>query len=98
MPDSLLRQKLTTLGFGSCIVGDSINGSCSLVANATSLDVSAYNISELTGIEAFSSLNKLICNNNNVASFTINTLPQSLDTLIAKGSYYSHRHLSSLQP
>ena len=96
MPDSLLRQKLTTLGFGSCIIGDSINGSCSIVANATYLDVSNYNISELTGIEAFSSLKKLNCSLNNASSFTINALPQSLDTLIANGSYFGHMHISSV--
>jgi uncharacterized repeat protein (TIGR01451 family) len=85
MPDSMLKIKLTNLGYAACIVGDSINSTCSLVANATYLDVSNYNILSLQGIEAFSALNKLICSTN--SNLVITSLPPALDTLIAEGCY-----------
>ena len=55
IPDVNFRTKLINLGYGSCITGDSINSACPLVANATNLNVSNANISNLQGIQAFGS-------------------------------------------
>lgn len=85
MPDSMLRNKLTSLGYGSCISGDSIDSSCPILPNLTYLDISRYQVHSLKGIDVFSSLRKIVCINdywtigNNIA---IPALPASLDTLI----------------
>ena len=81
IPDSNFRVKLTSLGYGACITGDSINSSCSPVNSATVLHISYSSITDLQGIQAFTSLNYLDCRGNN--SVNIPTLPSTLDTLDA---------------
>jgi uncharacterized repeat protein (TIGR01451 family) len=79
MPDSMLRVKLTNSGFGSCIIGDSINSTCSSVVNTTYLDITTSQISNLQGIEAFVNLTYLNCGNNYFNTFP--TLPINLTHL-----------------
>jgi len=79
IPDTNFRTTLMALGYGSCITGDSINASCPMVANATTLDVSSYGISNLQGIQAFTSLTDLTCTFNNVT--TLPSLPNTVTTL-----------------
>ncbi len=52
IPDSQFKAFLTQT-FPSCMVGDSIDGSCSQVINTTYIDVSNLYISDLTGIIVF---------------------------------------------
>ena len=62
IPDTNFEQALITLGIDSGLIDGTV-----LTANisgVTSLNVSNKNISNLTGIEAFSSLQTLNCNNN----------------------------------
>jgi len=68
IPDSMFKVILTGLGFGSCIIGDSIDSSCPSVANRTLLDVSNFNIHDLQGIQAFGNLRSLSCNDNQLAN------------------------------
>ncbi len=60
MPDFNLRFRLTNLGYGSCLVPDSIDASC-LGPSDDSLDLSASGIISLEGIQAFQSLTYLNC-------------------------------------
>jgi hypothetical protein len=79
MPDSLLRHELTGLGYGTCITGDSINSICQPVNSATSINLINPDIRSLKGIEAFVSLQELICTSINVLH--ISELPLSLTDL-----------------
>lgn len=84
MPDSMLRVKLTNLGFGSCIIGDSINSTCSSVVSATSLSIYNSQIFDLQGIEAFVNLTELDCGRNYFTSFP--ALPVNLRGLNCENS------------
>src|SRR5690349_8595917 len=64
LPDTNFRNKLINLGYGVCIIGDSIDSSCPQVANTTSLNVSSFNIHDLQGVQAFGLLTYLNCNGN----------------------------------
>lgn len=75
-PDSMFRTKLIDLGYESVIVGDSINSSDSIVLNTLTLHVGNSNISSLEGISAFSNLQHLYCEDNNLISLP--SLPLSL--------------------
>jgi len=82
MPDSILRQRLSFLGFGSCIVGDSIDPTCTTIPNLKNFDFSDYGIHSLEGLEVFTSLTKLYCKNQLQSNLKILEFPPSLDTLI----------------
>src|SRR5688500_16896670 len=79
IPDPGFRGRLTTLGYGSAITVDSIDSSVPLVAHAFSLTLSAAFITNLQGIQAFTSLRKLVCSNNQLLS--IPAVPFTLDSL-----------------
>ena len=76
MPDSFLRVKLTNIGFGTCIVGDSIDSSCPLLSGTNSLNISNASITNLQGIEVFTSLTVFLCYKNSIDSLP--PLPLSL--------------------
>ncbi len=76
--DSMFRVKLTNLGFGTCMVGDSIDSSCPAVQSTTSLTISSGNISSIVGIEAFVNLQSLDCSVN-----LLTTLPPLVDSLMS---------------
>ena len=71
VPDDNFEQELINLGYDS-IIDDYV-----LTSNINfldSLNLSALNISDLTGIEDFISLTHLWCNNNQLTSLNINNL------------------------
>ncbi len=80
IPDTNFRAYLQAW-FPGCMnaTGDSLDGSSPAVFYALDVSVSNSNISTLTGIQAFKNLNKLICNNNQLASLP--SLPSSLTRL-----------------
>ncbi|MFN0187167.1 MAG: T9SS type A sorting domain-containing protein [Bacteroidia bacterium] len=63
IPDSAFRVYLNQ-NFGVCMVGDSINPSCTNLNFQSFIDVSNKGITDLTGIEYFLNLRYLNCNNN----------------------------------
>ena len=76
MPDTNFRNALISQGFGSCISGNYIDSTCTLVNNCLKLSLYNSNISDLTGIEAFHNLTNLNCRYNNIVNFSI--LPSGL--------------------
>jgi Leucine-rich repeat (LRR) protein len=90
IPDPNFVTKLQQL-FPTCMNGNQMDTTCAGIVNATTLNVSYQNISNLTGLEYFVNLNSLICKNNQLISLP--TLPNSIDTLIC-----SYNNLSSLPP
>lgn len=89
LPDTNFRNALINKGFGSCITGDSIDASCSLVINASSLDVTFKGIVNLTGVSVFINLYSLTCSHNNLSFLP--TLPASVTNL-----YCDYNQLNSL--
>jgi uncharacterized repeat protein (TIGR01451 family) len=80
IPDLKFRAYLQ-VNFAGCMnaTGDSLEGSCPAVLNATTVDVRAQNISNLNGIQVFQNLKNLYCQANQLTSLP--TLPFSLSTL-----------------
>lgn len=68
IPDANFEQKLVALGIDNAVNGSVLTAS---VAAVTDLDVSASNISSLTGIEAFTSLTYLNCGDNHLTSLNV---------------------------
>lgn len=71
IPDANFKAKLIALGVDMNSDGE-IQYSEALVP--TSLDVSASNIGDLTGIEAFTNLQSLVCHSNHISIFPISNL------------------------
>ncbi len=61
IPDSNFEKALIDLGYDNVIDGKVLNSNISSVVN---LDVSSKNISDMTGIQAFTSLQSLQCSSN----------------------------------
>ncbi len=59
IPDPVLVQSLLNRGYGSCMSGNSIDSTCSLVGNTTYLAFFSEAIADFTGIEAFVNLRNL---------------------------------------
>ncbi len=70
VPDSSFRNKLIYLNYTSCLnaTHDSINSQCGVVQNTTVLNLANSNIHSLQGIQAFSNLAYLECQNNQLDS------------------------------
>jgi hypothetical protein len=88
LPDTNFRNALINLGYGGCIVSDSIDVSCLGPAD-TLLDVSLNNIHSLEGVQAFSPLLFLECSDNQLTYIPL--LPPSLTVF-----YCSDNQLTSL--
>jgi|GEM_PF-5858507 len=86
IPDANFENKLISLGYGSCISNDSIDSTCPLVANATSLDISNSNIHDLGGILAFTSLDTLVSEFNLLYNAGNIILPSTLTWLDIQGA------------
>jgi uncharacterized repeat protein (TIGR01451 family) len=86
IPDAAFRNKLTSLGYGSCIVGDSIDSTCPAVVSTISLDISVASIYNLQGIQAFYNLDSLDCIYNHLNN-TLPFLPSSLTYLKCYANY-----------
>ncbi|ESU21124.1 hypothetical protein FEDK69T_26810 [Flavobacterium enshiense DK69] len=68
IPDANFEQKLVALGIDNVVNGSVLTASAAAV---TDLDVSASNISNLTGIEAFTSLTYLNCGDNHLSNLNV---------------------------
>lgn len=83
IPDANFVTKLTQL-FPSCMNGNQMDTTCAAVVNATRINLTASNVSDLTGIQYFDNLNFLNFQGNQVSFFP--TLPPLIDTLIASSN------------
>ncbi|MFV8341473.1 T9SS type A sorting domain-containing protein [Flavobacterium sp. XS2P39] len=79
IPDVNFENKLIALGIDT----DGLNGKITIsnIANITSLDLSNFGISNLSGIEQFTSLETLICSGNSLSTINVfnNTALKYLD-------------------
>ena len=57
--------------YPTCMNGNQMNTSCSAITTATQIDCSSQNISDLTGLEYFTSLVYLHCDNNQLSDFIL---------------------------
>ncbi|RZJ30914.1 MAG: hypothetical protein EOO48_03635, partial [Flavobacterium sp.] len=71
IPDANFKARLIALGLDSNTDGEIEQGEA---ASITTLDVSDAQIDDLTGIDAFSNLSMLICQNNNLTSLDVSSL------------------------
>jgi uncharacterized repeat protein (TIGR01451 family) len=78
IPDPNFVTKLTQL-FPSCMNGNQMDTTCAGIVNATTLNVSSQNISDLTGIQYFNILTNLNCRNNQLTNISV--LPITLQQL-----------------
>lgn len=69
VPDDNFEQALIDLGYDSGNLNDSVP--TLNIRNVASLNISNKNIADLTGIEGFSSLTKLICDNNDLTEINV---------------------------
>jgi uncharacterized repeat protein (TIGR01451 family) len=83
IPDPNFVTKLQQL-FPSCMNGNQMNTACMEIVNASELNVSSCNISNLSGIEYFNNLFILICNNNSLTNLP--ELPSYLYVLDCTGN------------
>ncbi len=84
IPDANFATYLQGL-IPSAMSGNSLNITSTLVTTIQSLSPSNLNISDLTGVQYFTSLTYLACYNNNLS--TLPTLPNSLTILYCNGSF-----------
>ena len=72
IPDTAFEQKLIALGIDSDLT---VNGQIldSDAAGVNSLNLYFSNISDLTGIEAFTSVDTLYCHNNNLSNLNLSS-------------------------
>ena len=68
IPDSNFEQRLIFLGYDNVIDGGVLTAN---ISGVTSLSLSGQNISDLTGIEDFTALKTLFCNNNQLANLDV---------------------------
>ncbi len=78
IPDANLRTRLQTL-YPTCFTGAQMETTCTNITTAGFLDVSALSIASLSGVEHFTALTTLRCNNNLLTSLP--TLSPILVTL-----------------
>jgi len=83
IPDPNFVTMLQQL-FPSCMNGNQMDTTCGGIVNATRINLTASNVSNLTGIQYFDNLNFLNFQGNQVSFFP--TLPPLIDTLIASSN------------
>ncbi|MDO9185394.1 MAG: T9SS type A sorting domain-containing protein [Bacteroidia bacterium] len=88
IPDTNFVAYLQT-NFPTCMNGNLMDTTCAAIQNNTSVSVNGMNISDLTGIQYFTSLTILYCNTNQLTSLP--PLPDSLQAF-----YCGSNQLSSL--
>ncbi|MGH1386814.1 hypothetical protein [Kordia sp.] len=77
VPDDNFEQALIDLGYDSAPLNNFVP--TANINTITSLDVSSKNIADLTGIEAFSALQSLYCNDNQLSTIDITANTQLRD-------------------
>ncbi len=75
IPDANFRTYLQT-NYPTCFVGAQMETTCSGITSATVMDVDNSGITNLTGLEYFTSLRSFTCGNNQIMSLP--ALPASL--------------------
>ncbi len=78
IPDANFRAKLQTL-YSTCFVGAQMETTCTGITSATNLNINNLNITNLSGVEYFTSLLYLYCAQNQLTSLP--ALPASLRVL-----------------
>ncbi|MBK7389203.1 MAG: T9SS type A sorting domain-containing protein [Bacteroidetes bacterium] len=66
IPDANFRSWLNNNGYASCMSGNMMDTTCSLIVNATKVNCQQSNITDITGIQYFDNLDTLICGNQNL--------------------------------
>jgi uncharacterized repeat protein (TIGR01451 family) len=74
IPDTNFRNFLINNGFAGCIVGNSLDTTCTAVITATKINCAQSNIHSIEGVEYFDNLDTLICSGNYYLTF-INKIP-----------------------
>lgn len=92
-PDANLKSRILTLGFDTNSDGEIQLTEASV--NINEIDVSFSNISDLTGIEAFTNVQILRCNNNNLSTLNINNLT-TLTQLYCSNNQIANLNLNNL--
>jgi Leucine-rich repeat (LRR) protein len=92
-PDINLKSRLLALGFDTNVDGEIQFTEASV--NINEIDVSFSAISDLTGIEAFTNVQILRCNNNNLTNLNINNLT-TLTHLFCSTNQITNLNLSNL--
>ncbi|MDY0197694.1 MAG: T9SS type A sorting domain-containing protein [Tenuifilaceae bacterium] len=69
IPDANFRQALVDLGYGAGMAGEYIP--TANISGITSLNVSKKNIADMTGIQGFASLERLLCDKNQLNSLDL---------------------------
>ncbi len=93
IPDVNFEQALIGLSFDSGPIDHYVL--TSTISGITTLDISNKSISNLTGIEAFSSLQSLICSNNSISSLNVNGLT-NLNYLLCDNNSLTSLNVSGL--
>ena len=78
IPDANFRARLQTL-YPTCFVGAQMETTCGGITSATTLNLNGLGIASLTGLEHFTSLQILGCEQNQLANLPV--LPASLQVL-----------------
>ncbi len=79
IPDANFVTYLQT-NFASCMNGNQMDTTCTAITTAITVNCLNKNISDLSGIEYFDSLDSLICANNNISS--LSNIPSAVTHLI----------------
>ncbi len=69
IPDTGFVNWLNANGYSSCMNGNQLDTTCSVVLGQAYLDVSYVKIADLTGIQYFKNLDSLRCNVDSVLSY-----------------------------
>jgi uncharacterized repeat protein (TIGR01451 family) len=83
IPDAAFVTKLTQL-YPSCMNGNQLDTTCSLIVNETEVYISNTNINNLSGIEYFDNLLILNCSYNQLSNIPL--LPSSLTSFSCNGN------------
>lgn len=87
IPDPVFVSWLNISGYSGCMNGNQMDTTCSAIINATYINCSNLNITDLTGISYFDNLTSLICKENQLTFLP--PLPATLNFLNCKINYIS---------
>src|SRR5437870_2430627 len=64
IPDANFVAWLNANGYATCMVGNQMDTTCSVILSATTLDCTSSSLSDITGIQYFHNLTSLNCQGN----------------------------------
>ena len=79
LPDTNFVNALINYGYGSCLNGNQLDTTCSLILAASGFNVPSANLHDLTGIQYFKNLTVLVVEDNQLS--TLSVLPSKLTSL-----------------